>query len=543
MNYSGRSWASRAVRGSSVRRPVILACLVFLGYGLATTTIVNGAELASGYQLLADTGDFAGTIAAPRISPVDNAWISFEVHQSGRTKLFVYNTETLQTRRISPVLPVADSAQPDTARLIDCDFAWRPVRGSDGNIWGAFVSNLDGKFELYFYDLTHDEYHLFESELDSDGTASKREPRWSPDGKCLNYTATEGDDQEIRLIRMVDLVLADHASGYHTGTEDRLINDEGSQSGGVWCPVEGSGYLAYEQWQDGTPRSEVRIWDLRYSRSLRLTQSDGTMLMANTVAPSWAPGGLRLAYFRCMTDVEGDSSGDDSGTCATGFAALLQRGESFHTAFTADLVAAYKPTTTSDSSRLLGSTWSSDGQYLLLSDRAAGDSSGIHAVDVQRYSSQDPNRSWLKAVDGTQGFRQVSDVALVRGRLAFAGVTDSGQALVIGDIVLDRSLRRPQDMLTIPREREDWWEAYTGLPKRNFLSAVGDFLWRPLIGDRDIGVNRGIALVVAGVVVSYLVIDQFSGDDGVVTPRRDWTPPEFPDGTQSKSRLAVGFRF
>ena len=207
MNSHNLYWNFDYIR---MRTPVllmaVLVCAALTGY-IGAETI---AEFDPNRFVIVDSLAAKGEIARPQLCPVDSTWLAYEIHRDGRVQLVVYNIDNGQYRLVNPA-PVHDSiaiAQ-SFSFGVNRDFAWRPVPSED-RLWAAYVSEGSGVERIFLYDvLSNRSFHLVQKDAADSGEVFEiwGVPDWSPDGKCLTYSAKVGDDADIYIIRAIDEIL------------------------------------------------------------------------------------------------------------------------------------------------------------------------------------------------------------------------------------------------------------------------------------------------------------------------------------------------
>ncbi len=484
---------------------------------------VFGSEMAAimdGWKALADEAQLGGRIINPRICPADTAWVSFEVHTDDEIRLYAYNARADELHEIMPQSGIDDSG------IRNHDLAWYPQKASGGHVWAAFVGNGSGSVELYLYDAISQDHYILSSSGDGSGSGREREPGWSPDGHCLTYTSDAAGNDDIYIICNMDEVLNDPDNPALAASHKAGVATAADEYGAVWDPVIGSGYFAYQYDPNNAPL-EIRIYDLRQSRSYRLVNAVSNMRM---FAPSWEPGGKLLAYFQ--RSVALNQEPDNYGLALAeivpwndSLAFLHERGGAALTQTEVTRVAI-------NNSIYRGPAWSPDGRHLLISSYQPSIDNPFRVIDPSEWKKGSGKPYWMSRFDDNL-FNYPLDVSIVKRSVTFTFQKEQNRYLCLGQLEPRGYYGQRIISRKVDPDRLDWWREYSAGGKVSVFAKIGNFLWKPIVGP-DIGINKGI---VPTAVLGFLVISALTDGGGDSSLGRDWRPPGFP-GT-----LNFGIRF
>lgn len=505
-----------------------IALLVFLilvgSMAIAQTKVAieNHIEISS-------SADHGGSLARPRICPVEPSWVAYEVRSQENVELWVVNTETNEKRQIN----VADDADEfdggATGANVTRDLAWAPVKGRGGSIWAAFISNAAGNDDLYIYNLNMDSaYQLTMEGADKGRVVS--EPSWSPDGYCLTYTSTLNNNADIYIIRGMEWVLRNPRNKDISFKHSALITGAGNQFGASWCSIAGAGYIAYTDQQSAkNKRLRVRIWDPRPQPGVAydLGQASGDL---NYFSPVWSESGKVIAFYVEEGGQSSTGSASSKSTLNLGFAEVkevrdkivfVQKSGGLRGSNT---VLRLAPNDT----KFQGPVWLKGGSIVAVPEYLEEDQNPLKFVKFSSWSilGQRKNR-WLFSTEG-RSYSFPRDVNSVGNQITFTYGGAMKRNLMIGSIGKSIFLDPPKSYLTITKDRAKWYSEWAKDKHPGFLSGLWGWANTPLFGP-DIGINKGGILAAAGIgIAAYLIL---GGDDDIIVDplsRRNWGLPKFP---------------
>ncbi len=509
---------------------VMIAVAIFAGHVRAQGTV----ELQDGWRALADSMGQSGVFARPQICPEDSSYVAYEVHTDSAIQLFLYNARTAASRRIIPAIAVdqpADSTADSVALpAISCgQLAWSPT-AIDHGFWAAYVVHVGNRSDLYLYEArSARSYLLWRSTETPDGTINAwGNPQWSPDGRCLAFTVVIGADSDIRMICDLNDKLKGGIDDISEQDFQSMVSGSGRQFDPVWCPVAGSGLVAYTR-QDGVDgRFTINIYDIYRGRSYGMVITDTAR---DYFAPSWGMGGRRLAYlyhpdiFRLMND----SIDPGLGSCDFGAASVDFLGDSIIVRpILTDAVGTDRIVVVPNSDVFSGPAWLPGGRNLIVTTENERGQYRIRTISFPEMFPLDNRAEY-----GTRGFGGVRlpyphDINVHNRNIALVFNRPNDSRLLIGTLEPNLAFVSSIDGLTIEPARRLWWDGYAKRTESrpSFIGQVWNFLWSP-VGGADIGINRPI-VPIAGSIVALAVIAGGNGSAEPVSPGRDWTPPDFP---------------
>ena len=135
----------------------------------------------------------------------------------------------------------------------------------------AFVSDRDGKDEIFLMDMDGDNLHQLTNNDTNDG-----HPVWSPDGSTIAF-ASYIDSHYLEIYLM-------DADG---GNLRRLTDNDSSDGSPAWSP-DGS-MIAFNSWRDGD--GEIFLMDADGSNQRHLTNNS-----SYDQRPTWSPDGFTIAF-------------------------------------------------------------------------------------------------------------------------------------------------------------------------------------------------------------------------------------------------------
>jgi hypothetical protein len=520
---------------------VIIGWVLLSGDAEAETV----AEFDSTRLIIIDSMVITGEIARPQICPVDSNWITYEVHLIETVQLVIYNLTSGEKRQIDPSSGDEDTVQKDSLGIrMNRDLAWRPVPMAD-KLWAAYVSDSSGIQEIFLSEiLSGRNYRLPGLDLTDDDQAISilGTPSWSPDGKCLTYSAAIDGDADIYIVRGMDEFL-NNPEEHITLQQAPLISGKGNQFGAVWCPVPGSGYLAYtEQWKGGS-KFRIKVFDPLTSKTFELSELDTTI---DCLAPTWNAGGNRIAYYRYGIEDGPISrfSGPEDGKLEIGVATVTIMGDSII------LTPQYGGSpgkkrgieVAPNYDRLLGPAWVPGGRHLVVTTYEEERPTRLRVMSLNEWERGETEYDyWLRGFGG-DNFEFPRDLNIANRNISFTFGQAPRKYLMAGHMIPSIQLVLIPEYIEVAKNRQAWWRNYAGGggTEDGLLKKIGDFLWSPIVGP-DLGINRGIVPVAGGLVL--LIHLMGGGDDEGTTVPRDWTPPEFPDAgkTGAGFKVIIGF--
>lgn len=519
---------------------VIIAAVVFAGNAWAQGAI----ELQRGWRALADSLGQTGIFARPQICPEDSSYVAYELHTDSGVQLFLYNARTGSSRRIIPKRaprPQADStADSTTLPPVSCgQLAWSP-KAVDGGFWAAYIVHEGDRSDIYLYEARSARSYLFWRSIEtSDGTVNAwGNPQWSPDGRCLAFTAVIGADSDIRVICDLSNKLKGSIDDISARDFHLLISGTGKQFDPVWCPVAGSGLVAYTEQDAVDARFHIRVYDIYQGRSSGMTAEDTAR---DYFAPSWGMGGRRLAYlshpdiFRLLND----SLDPGMASCDFGAASIDFLGDSvIIRPLLVDTIPDDRIKVVPNSDLFSGPEWLPGGRNLIVTSE---NERGQYRMRTISFPEMFPREN--RTDYGLRGFGGIRlpyphDINVHNRNIALVFNRPTESRLLIGTLEPNLAFVSSIDGLTINPARQIWWDNYTQQTETRpgFAARVWNFLWSPM-GGTDIGINRPI-VPIAGGIVALAVIAGGNGGGDVTPPGRDWTPPDFPS-----KRNHPGIRF
>ncbi len=503
---------------------------------LAGSVWAQGAiELQSGWRALADSLMEPGIFARPQICPEDSSYVAYELHTDSGVKLFLYNARTGTSRQIIPKRAFgqsADSTADSSISLpISCgQLAWSP-KAVDGEFWAAYIVRQGNKSDLYLYEARSARSHLLWRGIETPDETAKAwgNPQWSPDGLCLALTVVTGTDSDIRVICDLGNKLKDRIDGIPSQDFQSLVSGAGRQFDPVWCPVAGSGLVAYSE-QDGIDgRFHIRIYDIYRGRSYGMIAEDTAR---DYFGPSWGMGGRRLAflYHPNIYRLLDDSLNPRLGSCDFGAASIDFFGDSIiMRPILVDTIRADRISVVPNSDVFSGPEWLPGGRNLIVTSENERGQYRMRTISFPEMFPRDDRTDY-----GTRGFGGVRlpyprDIDVHNRNIAFVFNRPSESRLLIGTLEPNLAFVSSIDGLTIDRARQIWWDSYAQQTeaRHGFASRVWDFLWSP-VGGADIGINRPIIPIAGGIVALAVIAGGNGGGGEAVPPGRDWTPPDFP---------------
>lgn len=524
---------ARKIAGNFANRFLILVFWAGVCTQPAVVTAETIAEFDTTRLVMVDSLTAAGDFARPQICPADSTWIAYEIHTEQTIQLIIHNLVSGERRSLDPAQRVGDENSSDSlSTRMNYDLAWRPIRFKS-ECWAAYVSEVGGIQDIYLYNVgSGRSYCLLCPDENADvKTAQIRgAPVWSPDGKCLAYAAGLDGDPDIYLIRGMDRIMEGAAESEITVSPQILIADEGSQFGAAWCPVVGSGFLAYNEQEKQDAKLRIKVLDLLTGEISQLSQIDSA---ADCFAPTWNIGGNRIAYY--LTG-PGDGmitrfSGPEDGEIGVGLASVYFLGDSLVLSpQTGGSPAGQKILeTVPDYDRLSGPSWLPGGRYLAVNTRHESKPTRLQVISVEDWIAGESEFDyWLRGFGGDR-FGSMRDLNVVNRNVSFSYEKSARKYLMAGQIVPSIKLVLIPENIEVSDSRRLWWNNYAENQPAGpgFLAKLGHFLWSPFVGP-DLGINRGFVPVAGGVVLLALLIGDKDSSSPSPSPR-DWTPPEFPD--------------
>jgi hypothetical protein len=525
--------------------PIIASVAVLFA---AETRAQGAVELQSGWRALGDSLTGPGTFARPQICPVDSSYIAYEMHSDSGVGLFIYDTRSGKSRQIAPI-PTSDQTADSAADSIGISpiscgqLAWSP-RKIDGGIWAVYIAHRGDESDLYLYEARSLTSHLLwqgDNAVDSSAKAWGN-PQWSPDGLCLAFTVVEGANANIRIICDLDNRIGGSIDDITPQDFQPLVSEPGNQFDPVWCPVIGSGLIAFTEQEKTGGRFHIKVYDIYRGRSYGMIGEDTAR---DYFAPSWGLGGRRLAYYyhRNIYELLVDSLDPAMTVCDFGAAAVDFISDSVTIRpVLSDTIRADRIGVIPNSDVFSGPSWLPGGRSLIVTSENERGQFRMQVISFPELFPQD-NRTDF-GVRGFGSFRlpYPRDIDVHNRNIAFVFNPPAESRLLIGALEPNIAFVSSIDGLTVDPARQIWWENYAQQIKerRSFASRVWDFLWSPIAGP-DIGINKGIVPVAGGIVALAVIIGGNGGGGAVVPTPRDWTPPVFPAKKSSPGiRVEVG---
>lgn len=523
----------------------VLIAALLSNYGKAETI----AEFDPERFIIVDSLGVNGDIARPQICPFDSTWLAYEIHRDGRIQLVVYNTATGQYRLVNPA-PIHDSVALSQSfeYSLNRDLAWRPVPSED-KLWAAYVSGNPGGDRILLYDALSDRsFPLVQYEIAESGSAFEiwGAPDWSSDGACLTYSAKAADDADIYIIRGMDEILSDRKKKGVILNGTPLIAGTGNQFGPRWCPVHGSGYLAYTEQGGEEPGFRIKAYDILISRAFGLSEIDTTL---DYFSPTWNAGGNRLSFYRY------DRSAGPLTRYNYPLDAKFEVGVATVSAFGDSLTlipqcGGYQGKgciveVAPNLDKLLGPVWLPGGRHLVVSGYDEARPTRLWVISLPEWEAGETERDyWLRGFGGGR-FDFPRDLNIVNRNVSFTYKSGLRNYLLTGRIIPSIKLISRPEYLEVEANRRQWWGKYAAGSESsggNFLTKAGDFLWAPIAGP-DIGINKRIVPIAGGAVLLAVLLSR--GDEDSGEKPRDWSPPQFPDNGKVAPgiRVNIGFGF
>ena len=506
----------------------------------------NIAEFDSTKILIVDSLTGAGDIARPQICPADSNWIAYEIHDERTIRLIVQNVASGERRRIDPSIPTGKESPDDSlSARMNYDLAWRPVLFR-GERWAAYVSDSNGIQDIYLYEVSSGRSYCLlcpERNLEADTSLICGAPVWLPDGKCLAYAAELKGDIDIYVIRGMDGIIERRAQSDAPASPSPLITGEGSQFGAAWCPVPGSGYLAYTEQEKSGERLKIKIRDILTGKTFRFSTFDST---ADYFSPTWNAGGTRIAYYRSRGNDWPITrfDGPEGGHIGVGLASVHILGDSlvvspdYGGSPAGEEIVEMIP----NHDRMLGPAWLPGGKYLVVTTYDEPKPTRLRVVSIDDWAAGETDSDyWLRGFGGDR-YDFPYDLNIVNRNISFSYGRATKKFLLSGQMVPSLKLVLIPENIDIPKSRRSWWAGYVENEQAGpgFLTKVGDFLWSPIAGP-DIGVNKGFVPIIGGVALLVLLISQEEGP-GPSPSVRDWTPPDFPNAGKVRPVFRIEFR-
>ena len=510
---------------------IALAYAVFADYCGAETI----AEFDPNRFVVVDSLAAEGEIARPQLCPVDSTWLAYEIHRDGRVQLVVYNIATGQYRLVNPA-PINDSIaiNQSLASGINRDLAWRPVP-SEGRLWAAYVSDSSGTDRIYLYDvLSGNSFGLIQKEIADSGAIFEiwGVPDWSPDGKCLTYAAKVGNDADVYILCDMDGILGNLRKMNIDREGLPLIKGVGNQFGAIWCPVQGTGYLAFTEQGGENPGFRIKVFDILTSKTFGLVETDTTL---DYFSPTWNAGGNRISFYRYdRTDGPLTRYNDQlEAKFEVGVAtvSILQDSLILMPECGGNQGKVCITEVAPNFDKFLGPAWMSGGRLLALARYDEVRLSRLSILSLTDWEEGEMESDyWLRGFGGDM-FDSPRDFNIVNRNISFSYESDARKYLVTGQVAPSLRLVQIPEYLEIGDNRLQWWAAYSSESESgggSLLTRVGNFLWAPIAGP-DIGINKRIVPIAGGAVLLAVLLG--GGDDGSATNPRDWTLPQFPKTT------------
>jgi hypothetical protein len=516
----------------------VLVCAILPDYGGAETI----AEFDPERFLIVDSLSADGEIARPQICPFDSTWMAYEIHRDGRIQLVVYKMGAGQYRLVNPA-PINDSVALSQSfdYGINRDFAWRPVSSED-RLWAAYVSDSSGYDRILLYDVLSDRSYPLVQNNDADSGAVFEiwgVPDWSPDGACLTYSAKIADDADIYLIRGMDEILKDPEKINNARKDTPLVGGAGNQFGAAWCPVQGSGYLAFTEQGREDNGFRIRVFDILTSKAFGLSEADTTL---DYFSPTWNAGGNRISFYRYDRSA-GPLSRYNYPIDAkfeVGVATVSVRQDSLilvpqcggHQGKGCIIEVA------PNFDKLLGPAWLPGGRHLVVTRYDEPHPSRLCVISLPDWEAGETERDyWLRGFGGGR-FDYPRDLNIVNRNVSFTYKNGIQNYLLTGRIIPSIKLVLIPEYLDVEDNRRQWWRHYAGGSESsggNFFTRAGNFLWAPIAGP-DIGINKRIVPIAGGLVLLAVLLG--GGDDDSEAQPHDWSPPQFPES----GKIAPGFK-
>jgi hypothetical protein len=504
------------------------------------------AEFDTTKTLIVDSLTGVGEIARPQICPADSSWIAYEIHDERTIRLIIQNKVSGEKRRIDPSIPMGGERPSDSlSTRMNYDLAWRPGIFKSER-WAVYVSDSGGVQDIFLYEVSSGRsYCLLCSggNRETETTLICGAPIWSPDGKCLTYAAEIKGDIDIYVIRGMDGIIERRARSEAPISPSPLITGEGSQFGAAWCPVPGSGYLAYTEQEKSGERLRIKIRDILTGKTFQFSTIDSA---ADYFAPTWNAGGTRIAYYRSRGN-EGPITrfgGPGDGHIGVGLASVhllddsLVISPNYGGSPAGEEIVEVIP----NYDRLLGPAWLPGGKYLVVNTYDDPKPTRLRVISIDDWVAGEVGYDyWLRGFVGDR-FDFPRDLNIVERNISFSYGRAAKKFLLTGQMVPNLKLVLIPEYIDVSNSRRTWWAGYVGNEQSGpgFLAKVGNFLWSPIAGP-DIGVNRGFVPVIGGVALLVLLISHEDGA-GPSPSVRDWTPPDFPDAGKARPVFRIAFR-
>jgi hypothetical protein len=511
--------------------PVVMIAVAILAGDISAQ---GSIELQKGWRVLADSLAQPGIFARPQICPEDSSYIAYELHTDSAVKLFLYNARTGTSRQIIPTIPLIPSADStaDSSAMppVSCgQLAWNPV-AVDGEFWAAYVARIGDRSDIYLYEARRARSRLLWRSVETaDGIVNAwGDPQWSPDGLCLAFTVVTGADSDIR--ELCDLGNRLKGSPDDISSQDfhSLVTGSGRQFDPVWCPVAGSGLVAYTE-QDGIDgRFHIKIYDIYRNRSYGMIAEDTAR---DYFGPSWGMGGRRLAYLyhRNIFRLLNDSLDPGMAQCVFGAASVDLLGDSvLMRPILIDTIRADRISVVPNSDVFSGMEWLPGGRNLIITTENERGQYRIRTISFPEMFPRENRTDFGERGFGGKRLPYPRDIDVQNRNIAFVFNRPTDSRLLIGTLEPNLAFVSSIDGLTINPARQIWWDSYARQveARESFASRVWNFLWSP-IGGQDIGINRPI-VPIAGGIVALAVIAGGNGGGRATQQGRDWTPPDFP---------------
>lgn len=505
--------------------------------------IFAAAELSFQNRISKETDKaLGGKIVNVRISPADSTYYSFEIIDKSRIELRINSSLSgTVSRVVHPRVINELGGKPQ-----DFDLAWAPVK-INGQIWAAFVSNALGSNAIWLYDLAHDSCSLLRSLEDSVGTATYADPAWSPDGGVLSYTRIKDGNSDIWYVYNMPEVVKSPLSRQSRERHRPLVvdgaEDIGNQQKGIWCPLEGSGYLIYEYIHTKTMKSELRVCDpLRAQEKYTYRVKSADTLSSHMQLPSWSPSGKLVAYYLSQSlEAESTAGSTDayqrdlgllkvSNPAGDSLLLEMMTGGRSGRSLRVQPVVVYL-------GGLSRPAWLPDGRHLLVPIYDEEGGHPLRMIDPRSWQDQDESKSWrLKLKAGADDYSYSRDVQIVKNRVAFSYLNASNgeQNLVIADLDFkpDKSKR---DSLVISSDRKKAWSRFAlGINRRP------PWLIRSYAGP-NVGLNTPAGTGLTTLTALCFLFGPCKPPDPIESI--DWGVPNLPASGKGILRINIGGRF